>query len=113
MSSPAISSPSSTSTIFETVVGASTSVEVFRDWPYLYDGTLDYEQTYLRKFAASDGAIIVAAYDGDTIVGVATAAPMIHHATEFAAPFADQGYDITRQLIAKMNTEYGLRQPAK
>ena len=31
LSSPAISSPSSTSTIFETVVGASTSVEVFRD----------------------------------------------------------------------------------
>ena len=24
---------------------------VFRDWPYLYDGTLEYEEEYLAKFA--------------------------------------------------------------
>ena len=26
---------------------------VFRDWPYLYDGTLEYESGYLEKFAVT------------------------------------------------------------
>jgi hypothetical protein len=27
---------------------ASLRIAVFRDWPYLYDGSLDYEREYLR-----------------------------------------------------------------
>ena len=27
---------------------------VFRDWPYLYDGTLEYEEQYLGKLAAAN-----------------------------------------------------------
>jgi GNAT superfamily N-acetyltransferase len=75
---------------------ARLRMTVFRDWPYLYDGTLAYEENYLREFAASKGAVIVAARDGDQIVGVATGAPMVHHAEEFAAPFKQTGYDIER-----------------
>jgi GNAT superfamily N-acetyltransferase len=75
---------------------ARLRIAVFRDWPYLYDGTLAYEENYLREFAASDGAVIVAARDGDAIVGVATGAPMAHHAAEFAEPFRKAGYDVDR-----------------
>lgn len=75
---------------------ARLRIAVFREWPYLYDGTLDYEQGYLSKFAASDGAVIVAALDGDAIVGAATASPMVGHADEFAEPFRARGYDVTR-----------------
>ena len=28
---------------------------VFRDWPYLYDGTLEYEEEYLGKFIKARG----------------------------------------------------------
>jgi GNAT superfamily N-acetyltransferase len=73
---------------------ARLRIAVFRDWPYLYDGTLDYEENYLREFSASDGAVIVAARDGADIVGVATGAPMKHHAAEFAKPFRDAGFNI-------------------
>ena len=73
---------------------ARLRIAVFRDWPYLYDGTLPYEENYLKEFAASAGAVIVAARDGGQIVGVATGAPMTHHAEEFAAPFKQAGYDI-------------------
>jgi GNAT superfamily N-acetyltransferase len=75
---------------------ARLRISVFRDWPYLYEGSLAYEENYLRDFAASDGAMIVAARDGDAIVGAATGAPMEHHAREFGAPFQDAGYDISR-----------------
>jgi GNAT superfamily N-acetyltransferase len=73
---------------------AALRIEVFHAWPYLYEGTLDYEQNYLEKFMASDRSVLVVAYDGADIVGVATAAPMTQHATESALPFVDLGYDI-------------------
>jgi GNAT superfamily N-acetyltransferase len=75
---------------------AQLRIAVFRDWPYLYDGSLAYEQTYLDKFAATAGSVIVAAYDGDAIVGCATAAPLLGHEPEFAEPFVKAGYDPTR-----------------
>jgi GNAT superfamily N-acetyltransferase len=73
---------------------ARLRIQVFRDWPYLYDGSLDYEQEYLAKFSESPGSVIVAAYDGDEIVGAATASPMVGHADEFAEPLRQRGYDI-------------------
>ena len=73
---------------------ARLRIAVFRDWPYLYDGTLEYEQTYLAKLAAARGAVIVAAYDGEAIVGCATGAPMAEMEAEIAAPFKARGYDI-------------------
>ena len=55
---------------------AQLRMRVFAAYPYLYEGSLAYEQRYLEKFAAADGAVIVAAWAGDTIVGAATASPM-------------------------------------
>lgn len=75
---------------------ARLRMTVFRDWPYLYDGTLEYEQGYLRKFSESPGAVIVAASDGPRIVGAATASPMVGHADAFAEPFRARGYDVSR-----------------
>ncbi len=73
---------------------ANLRITVFRDWPYLYDGTLEYEQGYLEKFGRADDAVIVAARDVDTIVGVATASPMIGRANTFAEPFRKHGLDV-------------------
>ncbi len=73
---------------------AELRIQVFRDWPYLYDGTRGYELSYLERFADAQGAIIVAAFDGDAIIGVATGTPMTEHADEFAAPFRKAGYKV-------------------
>ena len=75
---------------------ARLRIAVFRDWPYLYDGSMDYEAKYLAKFVKAKGAIIVAAYDGATIVGCATAAPLAEVDVEFAAPFRERGCDVAR-----------------
>ena len=66
---------------------ARLRIAVFRDWPYLYDGDAEYEREYLRAYQ-SPGAVVVAAYDGDRMVGAATGAPMEDHAEDFAAAFA-------------------------
>jgi GNAT superfamily N-acetyltransferase len=71
-------------------------INVFRAWPYLYEGTLDYEQGYLRRFAAARDAVVVAARDGAGIVGVATASPLKEHTEKFAPQFASHGFDPDR-----------------
>lgn len=71
---------------------ARLRIEVFRAWPYLYAGDLDYEMVYLRPYADSADAIIVAAHDGDRLIGAATGAPMEDHADAFGAPFRDRGF---------------------
>ena len=75
---------------------AELRITVFRAWPYLYDGTREYEETYLKKFSAAKDAVIVVARDGDKIVGASTASPLLGHADAFAAPFAERGYDPAR-----------------
>ncbi|MEL6233278.1 MAG: GNAT family N-acetyltransferase, partial [Pseudomonadota bacterium] len=72
---------------------ARLRIDVFRAWPYLYDGSEAYEARYLAAYADSPGAIVVAARAGPEgpIVGMATAAPLEDHAPEFAQPLAAQG----------------------
>jgi len=87
---------------------------VFRDWPYLYDGTLEYEQSYLAKLAKAKGAVCVVARDRGEIVGASTAAPMIEHADEFGEPFRNAGYDLSRifycgeSVLLKSHRGHGL-----
>ena len=75
---------------------ARLRIEVFRDWPYLYDGDLAYETRYLDGYRTSPGAVVVGAYAGDRLVGAATGTPMEDHAEDFAAPFAASGHDLTQ-----------------
>jgi len=72
---------------------AELRIMVFRAYPYLYDGTIAYEQDYLARFAAAEGAIVVAARDGERIVGVATGAPLGGHTAGFVPLFAKHGVD--------------------
>lgn len=74
---------------------ARLRIAVFRDWPYLYDGSLDYEREYIAAYRDSPGAIVVGAFDGARVVGVATGTPMEDHADDFAAPFAGTGMALT------------------
>ncbi len=73
---------------------ARLRIEVFRDWPYLYDGDLDYERKYLSTFAASKDAVVVVARDSDTVVGASTASPLANHFQDFAEPFLQANLDL-------------------
>lgn len=70
---------------------ARLRIEVFRDFPYLYEGDFDYERRYLATYMASPGAVVIGALDGGSLVGAATASPLSDHFEEFAAPFAARG----------------------
>ncbi|EEB85143.1 GNAT family N-acetyltransferase [Roseobacter sp. GAI101] len=75
---------------------ARLRVNVFRDWPYLYDGDLAYEETYLQSYRASPRAIVVGAFDGDALVGASTGTPLADHADDFSRAFAATGLNLDR-----------------
>jgi GNAT superfamily N-acetyltransferase len=73
---------------------ARLRIAVFRDFPYLYEGTRDYEEKYLQLFARGKDGIIVAARDGDRIVGCATGSALATHHGPLQEPFKKAGADI-------------------
>lgn len=77
---------------------ARLRIAVFRAWPYLYEGDQAYEEKYVATYAASPGAVVVGAFDGDRVIGAATAAPMEDHAAEFAEPFRARGHKLEEIL---------------
>lgn len=74
---------------------ARLRIEVFRAFPYLYDGDFDYERRYLEVYRESARAVLVGAFDGDRLVGAATGTPMADHAEDFAAAFEGTGIDLS------------------
>jgi GNAT superfamily N-acetyltransferase len=70
---------------------ARLRIAVFRDWPYLYDGTLDYERAYLTTYRDNPGALLVGAFDAGILVGASTSTFMEDHAEGFAAPLRKIG----------------------
>jgi GNAT superfamily N-acetyltransferase len=58
---------------------ARLRIEVFREFPYLYEGSLDYERGYLREFASSSRSTLVIARDHQRVVGASTATPLLEH----------------------------------
>lgn len=75
---------------------ARLRIEVFRDFPYLYAGDLEYEYNYLRTYSASPESFFVIVFDGHEVVGVSTGVPLAYEEAAFKQPFIDQGFDPDR-----------------
>ena len=55
---------------------AALRIAVFRDFPYCYEGSVEYEKAYLHTYANSDRAFLFAAFDGDQMIGATTCIPL-------------------------------------
>ncbi len=75
---------------------ARLRIAVFRDWPYLYDGSEAAEARYLDRFAASAQAALVIAREGGEIVGCSTCQPLAEQDEALRAPFRAAGIDPAR-----------------
>ncbi|WP_343562695.1 GNAT family N-acetyltransferase [Kiloniella sp. b19] len=72
---------------------ARLRMEVFRSFPYLYEGDPAYEENYLQTYAQTRDAVVVCAFDGDRVVGASTALPLEQEEENFQKPFRDLGID--------------------
>jgi GNAT superfamily N-acetyltransferase len=74
-------------------------IRVFREYPYLYDGSLEYERNYLRIYQKSANSLVVIVTDaGGNPVGATTCLPLSEEGQEFQIPFLNHGLDPGRIL---------------
>jgi GNAT superfamily N-acetyltransferase len=75
---------------------ARLRIAVFREFPYLYDGSLDYEAEYLHTYAQSADSLFVLALDRGRVVGASTGLPLADETAEFQRPLIDGGWNPLR-----------------
>jgi GNAT superfamily N-acetyltransferase len=66
---------------------ARLRIEVFRDFPYLYKGDLDYEKEYLQTYQNAQGNAFILALDSGRVVGASTCIPLEQETPEVSEPF--------------------------
>jgi GNAT superfamily N-acetyltransferase len=72
---------------------AELRIQVFREYPYLYEGSLDYERRYLESYENAEESCLVVAQHGERVVGAATAVPLLAHGEEVAPALKAAGFD--------------------
>lgn len=71
---------------------AALRIAVFRDWPYLYEGDIGYEQEYLAAYAGSPRSVcVVARNEAGEAVGASTGIPLADDGEAFHQPFLARG----------------------
>ncbi|MCC6725715.1 MAG: GNAT family N-acetyltransferase, partial [Saprospiraceae bacterium] len=71
-------------------------ITVFKAWPYLYEGSLEYEVNYLKTYAQSSRSFLFAAFDGDEMIGATTCIPLLDETSEVQEPFLKAGMDLSK-----------------
>jgi GNAT superfamily N-acetyltransferase len=71
---------------------ARLRLAVFREYPYLYEGTPEYEQHYLASYFHAASCLVIARA-GERVVGASTATPLLSHHDEVASPLLRAGFD--------------------
>lgn len=70
---------------------AKLRITVFREFPYLYEGSHEYEAQYLQTYIRCTDSLIVMAYDAEQAVGASTCLPLAQASAEMQQPFIDSG----------------------
>ncbi len=74
---------------------AALRITVFRDWPYLYEGTREYEKRYLQTYLKCPRSLAVLVWDGENCVGASTVQPLSDAPADMQKPFIDAGMDLS------------------
>ncbi|MGF1525236.1 MAG: GNAT family N-acetyltransferase [Candidatus Competibacterales bacterium] len=75
---------------------ARLRIEVFRDFPYLYHGSLAYEEKYLQTYLQSPRSMVVLVQDGERVVGASTGVPLADEDPAFQQPFISSSFDLAQ-----------------
>ncbi len=65
-------------------------IQVFYEFPYLYEGTIDYEEKYLARYAQNPDSFVFLVYFKSELVGATTAQGLNQEIAEIKQPFLDQ-----------------------
>ena len=72
---------------------ASLRLRVFKDYPYLYEGSLEYEKNYLETYFKANHSFIFLIEDCGKIIGATTSILASEEEENFRRPFENFGLD--------------------
>lgn len=75
---------------------ANLRITVFKEYPYLYLGNIEYEKNYLQRYIDCESSILVLAYDNEKIVGASTGMPLRYEMPELKQPFENYSIAIDK-----------------
>lgn len=73
---------------------AKLRIEVFREWPYLYEGDFQYEEKYLKTYCKNPSAFVALAILNQEVIGAATAIALQDAEQAFRSPLEKNGYHL-------------------
>lgn len=73
-------------------------IKVFQDFPYLYEGDMEYESEYLSTYIKCNDALMVLIVDNKKVVGASTAIPLQFESIEVKQPFIENGMKLENIL---------------
>ncbi|HLB52190.1 MAG TPA: GNAT family N-acetyltransferase [Chlamydiales bacterium] len=73
---------------------ANLRMSIFKEYPYLYDGSMTYEAEYLKSYAVSKNSILIIVKDKEKIVGAITGIPLMETDEMFRIPFVKHHFPV-------------------
>lgn len=73
---------------------ASLRLNIFQEYPYLYDGCREDELKYLRLYKDTPEAFVLSAADSGAVIGAATGIPHRYEQEALIDPFAGTSYPV-------------------
>ncbi|MGQ0620705.1 MAG: GNAT family N-acetyltransferase [Panacagrimonas sp.] len=73
---------------------AALRIAVFREWPYLYEGSAEYELRYLDTYLRCERSLAVLVWDEASCIGASTVLPLADAEAAAQAPFREHGLAI-------------------
>ncbi len=72
---------------------ATLRIEVFKEFPYLYEGNFEYELSYIKTYSSSPNAMLFALYNESEMIGATTCIPLEEETLEVKTPFIERNLD--------------------
>ncbi len=88
---------------------ANFRINVFKEFPYLYEGNIEDERGYITSYTEHDDANIILIYKGDSAIGFSSSLPLSMESEYITDVIKNAGLDINDYLYlgeAIINKEY-------
>ena len=73
---------------------ATLRLDIFPEYPYLYQGKREDELTYLGFYAEAPDACVILTYDGLTVIGAVTGMPLVHEDAQMLQAFDGTAFSL-------------------
>ena len=70
---------------------ADMRIRVFREYPYLYEGAVEYEQKYLKRYFDCPRSFVTLCWDGQKLAGATTSIPALDEIEDLRKPLLARG----------------------